>query len=148
MHHTITILNGPNLNLLGTREPEIYGTTTLEDIKAMCVEAARKLGYTIHFRQTNHEGQLIDWVQEAAEESAGIIINAAGYTHTSVALHDALKAVKLPVIEVHISDPKTREPFRHHSYIEPVAKKTICGHGAKGYVLAIEALAELVGNTK
>lgn len=137
----IAILNGPNLNLLGSREPEIYGTTTLADIEAMCREAAAKHGFALDFKQTNHEGQLIDWVQEAGEEAAGIIINAAGYTHTSVALHDALKAVKIPVIEVHISDPKAREAFRHHSYIESVAKKSIVGQGAKGYVLAIEALA-------
>ncbi len=137
---TITILNGPNLNLLGTREPEIYGTTTLADIEAMCREAGKKHGFDVDFRQTNHEGVLIDWVQEAGRTSAGIIINAAGYTHTSVALYDALKAVKIPIIEVHISDPKTREAFRHHSYIEPVAARSICGQGAKGYVMAIEAL--------
>ena len=145
MSKTITILNGPNLNLLGTREPEIYGATTLADIEAMCVEAAQKAGFTVDFRQSNHEGDLIDWVQEAGRVAAGIIINAGGYTHTSVALHDALRAVKIPIIEVHISDPKTREPFRHLSYIEPVAKQSICGQGAKGYVLAVEALAELVG---
>ena len=140
MDRTITILNGPNLNLLGTREPQIYGTVTLAQIEGMCRETAEKYGFEIDFRQSNHEGDLIDWVQEAARNSAGIIINAGGYTHTSVALHDALKAVSIPVIEVHLSDPKTREPFRHHSYIEPVAKKTISGKGAQGYVLAIEAL--------
>lgn len=145
MTRTILILNGPNLNLLGTREPEIYGTTTLADIEKLSGEAAKKAGFSVDFRQSNHEGELIDWVQEAGRKgAAGIIINAAGYTHTSVALHDALKAVKIPVIEVHLSDPKTREPFRHHSYIESVAKKSIVGQGAKGYVLAIEALAELV----
>jgi 3-dehydroquinate dehydratase-2 len=146
MSHTITIVNGPNLNLLGTREPEIYGTTTLADIKNMCVAAAKRHGYIIHFKQSNHEGDLIDWVQAAAQDSSGIIINAAGYTHTSVALHDALKAVKIPIIEVHISDPKTREPFRHHSYIEAVAAKSIVGQGAQGYVLAIEALVEVLAN--
>lgn len=140
MDRTITILNGPNLNLLGTREPQIYGTVTLAQIEGMCRETAEKYGFEIDFRQSNHEGDLIDWVQEAGRNSAGIIINAGGYTHTSVALHDALKAVSIPVIEVHLSDPKTREPFRHHSYIEPVAKKTISGKGAQGYVLAIEAL--------
>ena len=139
MSKIITILNGPNLNLLGTREPEIYGTTTLADIEKMCAEAAKKAGFTIDFKQSNHEGQLIDWVQQA-KDSAGIVINAAGYTHTSVALHDALKAVKVPVIEVHISDPKKREKFRHHSFIEAVATKSIVGQGAQGYVLAIEAL--------
>lgn len=141
MHKIITVLNGPNLNLLGTREPEIYGTTTLDEIEAMCREAAKKHGFDLVFWQSNHEGELIDWVQEAGVTAAGIIINAAGYTHTSVALHDALKAVKIPVIEVHLSDPKTREPFRHFSFIESVAKKTIVGQGAKGYVMAIEALA-------
>ena len=140
MDRTITILNGPNLNLLGTREPQIYGTVTLAQIEDMCREAAEKHGFMVDCRQSNHEGDLIDWVQEAGRNSAGIIINAGGYTHTSVALHDALKAVSIPVIEVHLSDPKTREPFRHHSYIEPVAKKTISGKGAQGYVLAIEAL--------
>ena len=142
MSKKITILNGPNLNLLGTREPEIYGRETLADIEKMCVEAAQKVGFSIDFKQSNHEGDLIDWVQQAGRESAGIIINAGGYTHTSVALHDALRAVKIPIIEVHLSDPKTREPFRHHSFIESVAKQSICGLGAKGYVLAIEALAQ------
>lgn len=141
MSKTITILNGPNLNLLGTREPEIYGTTTLKDIEGMCAEAAKKAGFSIDFKQSNHEGQLIDWVQEAGKAGSPIIINAGGYTHTSVALHDALKAVKVPIIEVHLSDPKARESFRHHSFIEAVATKSIVGQGAKGYVLAIEALA-------
>lgn len=144
MTRKITILNGPNLNLLGTREPEIYGHDTLEDIEKLCFHAADKHGLVVDFKQSNHEGVLIDWVQEAGEDSSSIIINAAGYTHTSVALHDALKAVKIPVIEVHLSDPKAREPFRHHSYIEPVAKKTIVGLGAKGYVLAIDTLAEML----
>lgn len=140
MAKPIYILNGPNLNLLGTREPEIYGSTTLEDIRALCEAAAAAHGQAIEFRQSNHEGVLIDWVQEARTESAGIIINAGGYTHTSVALHDALRAVTVPIIEVHISDPKTREPFRHHSYIEPVARQSICGKGAAGYVEALAAL--------
>jgi 3-dehydroquinate dehydratase-2 len=140
MSKTITILNGPNLNLLGTREPEIYGTTTLADIEKMCAVAAKKAGFSIDFKQSNHEGDLIDWVQEAGRNGSPIVINAGGYTHTSVALHDALKAVKVPVIEVHLSDPKKREEFRHYSYIESVAKKSIVGQGAKGYVLAIEAL--------
>jgi 3-dehydroquinate dehydratase-2 len=140
----LLILNGPNLNLLGVREPEIYGTTTLNDIEKLCIQTAQKHGLAVDFRQSNHEGTLIDWVQEARDTHAGIIINAGGYTHTSVALHDALKAVNLPVIEVHISDPKTREAFRHHSYIEPVAKQSIVGKGAQGYVLAIDALAALL----
>lgn len=143
MSKVIFILNGPNLNLLGTREPEIYGTTTLADIEKLCRDAAQKAGFSVDFRQSNHEGDLIDWVQQAGREAVGIIINAGGYTHTSVALHDALKSVNIPIIEVHLSDPKAREEFRHHSFIESVAKKSICGLGAKGYVLAIEALASL-----
>lgn len=144
MSKKITILNGPNLNLLGTREPAIYGSTTLADIEAMCAEAASKHGLAIDFRQSNHEGDLIDWVQEAGKNAAGLIINAGGYTHTSVALHDALRAISVPIIEVHLSDPKTREPFRHHSFVEAVAKESICGKGAQGYVLAITALSKLV----
>lgn len=148
MSTTIAILNGPNLNLLGTREPEIYGTTTLDEIEKLCQKTAEKHGLDIDFNQSNHEGDLIDWVQLAGREASGIIINAAGYTHTSIALHDALKAVKIPVIEVHLSDPKTREPFRHHSFIEPVAKKSICGLGAQGYVLAIEAISDIIAGSK
>ncbi len=140
MAKPIFILNGPNLNLLGTREPEIYGSSTLADIEAMCAAAAASHGAAIDFRQTNHEGVLIDWVQEARGAASGMIINAGGYTHTSVALHDALRAVDIPIIEVHLSDPKTREPFRHHSYIEPVARQSICGKGAAGYVDALTAL--------
>ncbi|MFO0069405.1 MAG: type II 3-dehydroquinate dehydratase [Alphaproteobacteria bacterium] len=141
MTKTITILNGPNLNLLGTREPEIYGTTTLAEIEKSCIAAAKKAGFRVDFKQSNHEGDLIDWVQQAGRDGvAGIIINAGGYTHTSVALHDALRAVKIPIIEVHLSDPKTHEKFRHHSFIEAVARKSICGLGPKGYELAIEAL--------
>lgn len=144
MSRKILVLNGPNLNLLGEREPEIYGTTTLADIEKLCVESAKKHGLSIDFRQSNHEGELIDWVHASRKSHAGIIINAGGYTHTSVALHDALKAVTIPIIEVHISDPKARESFRHHSYIEAVAKETICGKGAQGYALAIDAIAKLV----
>lgn len=142
MSKKITILNGPNLNLLGTREPHIYGSTTLAEVEGMCREVAGKHGFSIDFKQSNHEGALIDWVQQAGREGSPIIINAGGYTHTSVALHDALKAVSVPIIEVHISDPKTREPFRHHSFIEAVAQQSICGHGPQGYVMAIEALAK------
>ena len=145
MSKKIIVLNGPNLNLLGTREPEIYGHETLADIQALCERTASAYGWGVDFRQSNHEGVLIDWVQEAGRDgSLGILINAGGYTHTSVALHDALRAVKLPIIEVHLSDPKTREAFRHHSYIEPVAKQSICGHGAQGYAMAIDALSELL----
>ena len=141
---TILILNGPNLNLLGTREPEIYGAQTLADVKTLCTEKATSLGYEIDFRQTNHEGQLVDWVQEALSGFDGVIINAAAYTHTSVALHDALKMLSIPIIEVHISDPKTREEFRHISYVEPVASAIISGQGVQGYILALEKLKELL----
>jgi 3-dehydroquinate dehydratase-2 len=141
---TITILNGPNLNLLGTREPEIYGTTTLADIQGMCESAALKQGLSVVFKQSNHEGELVDWVQQAGRESAGIIVNAGAYTHTSVALHDALKSVAIPIIEVHLSNPHAREAFRHHSYVSSLAKGVICGLGARGYVVAVDALGELV----
>lgn len=144
MSKKITVLNGPNLNLLGTREPEIYGSTTLADIDAMCRDEAAKHGLSAECKQSNHEGVLIDWVQQAGRDAAGIIINAGGYTHTSVALHDALRAVSIPIIEVHLSEPKNREPFRHHSYIEAVAKQTISGKGADGYIQAIAAIAALV----
>lgn len=142
----ILILNGPNLNFLGLREPDIYGHTTLADIEAMCHDAAKTRGLMIDFRQSNHEGQLVDWIQEARGKVAGVIINAAAYTHTSVAIHDALKLLdNTPIVEVHISNPKEREEFRHFSYIEPVACAHILGHGAQGYVMAVEALAERLG---
>ena len=144
MAKSVLILNGPNLNMLGAREPEIYGNTTLEEIKALCEKRASELQMAVDFRQSNHEGELIDWIQVAPKTAQGIIINAGGYTHTSIAIHDALRAVAVPIIEVHISDPKRREPFRHHSYIEPLAKKSIVGMGAKGYVLALNALAEWI----
>ena len=140
----ILILTGPNLNLLGTREPEIYGTTTLQDIEKMCVEYAVKNNQEIDFRQSNHEGFLIDWIQEALKGFDGLVINAAAYTHTSIAIHDALKMLDIPIIEVHISDPETREEFRHHSFITPLAKSVIKGHGAKGYVEALELLHKIV----
>ena len=136
---TITILNGPNLNLLGTREPGIYGDLTLKDLEALCVEAGKTLGVAVDFKQSNHEGELIDWIQ-AAKTSKGIIINAGGYTHSSVAIHDALRSVGVPIIEVHLSNVYAREEFRHTSLISPLAKGVICGLGAKGYVLAMEAL--------
>lgn len=140
----ILILNGPNLNLLGTREPEIYGRDTLADIEALCAEKAQAMGVTIDFRQSNHEGELVEWIQGAREGVDGVIINAAAYTHTSVAIHDALKNLSCPIIEVHLSDPKSREEFRHKSYIEPLAADVITGQGAKGYVLALEKLSELL----
>jgi 3-dehydroquinate dehydratase-2 len=136
----ILILNGPNLNMLGVREPEIYGHETLDDIKGLCMEEAAKLGVAIDFRQSNHEGELVTWIQEARGSYAGLIINAAAYTHTSVAIHDALKLLDMPIAEVHLSDPKTREGFRHLSYVEPVASIHIAGKGAAGYTEALRAL--------
>ncbi len=143
----ILVLNGPNLNMLGLREPEIYGSDTLGDIKDLCAQTAEEHGFDLDFRQSNHEGELVTWIQEAAQKTAlkGIVINAAAYTHTSVAIHDALKLVKAPIIEVHISDPKSRESFRHLSYIEPLAASVIAGHGAKGYKMAIDQIASMVG---
>lgn len=140
----IMIFNGPNLNMLGTREPDIYGTMTLRQIKNMCENHASEIGVMVDFRQSNHEGELITWIQEARQRANGIIINAAGYTHTSVAIHDALKLTDLPIIELHLSDPKKREAFRHHSYIEPLAKAVFAGHGPQGYIMAIDKMAELV----
>ena len=140
----ILILNGPNLNLLGTREPQIYGSDKLSDVKALCDAKAIDLGFEVDFRQSNHEGTLVDWIQEALAGFSGLIINAAAYTHTSVAIHDALKALSIPIIEVHISDPKTREEFRHISYLEPVAADVIAGKGVQGYILALEKLKELL----
>lgn len=140
----IAVLNGPNLNLLGTRQPEIYGATTLDDVEALCAETAEELGLAIDFRQTNGEGELITWVQECRGRAAGIVINPAGYSHTSVALMDALAAVDLPVVEVHISNIHRREEFRHHSFVSRVAAGVICGLGVQGYALALRAMAELV----
>ena len=140
----VLILNGPNLNLLGRREPEIYGHTTLEEIGRNCVDKAGGLGLRVDFRQSNHEGELVEWIQQAVlnEGVRGIIINAAAYTHTSVAIHDALKMFDRPVVEVHLSDPKQRESFRHFSFITSVAAHEICGQGAQGYDLALEWLAQ------
>ncbi len=141
----VLILNGPNLNLLGTREPEIYGTTTLADIELLCFSAAKKLGLVVDFRQSNHEGTLIDWVQTANAKFDGIVINAGGYTHSSVALMDALLACGLPVYEVHLSNIFRREDFRHHSYVSLAATGVICGLGATGYTLALQAFATAQG---
>ncbi len=146
MTTTLTILNGPNLNMLGQREPEIYGATTLADIEQRCAAMAQQRGVTLVFKQTNHEGELVEWVQQAGRDAAaGLIINAGAYTHTSVALHDALKTVRVPIIEVHLSNIYQREPFRHHSYVSPVAKGVICGLGAQGYLLAMDALLSEAG---
>ena len=137
----VLILNGPNLNLLGLREPEIYGRTTLAELEELCAAWAKPLGFAVDFRQSNTEGVLVDWIQESREAFSGLILNAGAYTHTSVALYDALKAVPTPAVEVHLSNPFAREPFRHHSYISPAAIGVICGFGAAGYRLALEALA-------
>lgn len=140
----ILILNGPNLNMLGRREPEIYGTATLEDVCALCEDKAKALGHSIDFRQSNHEGVLVDWIQEAMDNFDGIIINAAAYTHTSLAIYDALKMTGKPVLEVHISDPEKREEYRHKSFITPLAKQVIKGQGVQGYVLALEAFSTIL----
>jgi 3-dehydroquinate dehydratase-2 len=144
MRKTIFVLNGPNLNLLGLREPEIYGRKTLADIEADCRRLAGELGLEIEFRQSNHEGVLVDWIQEARERSAAIILNPAGFTTTSIAILDALKMFQGPIVEVHLSNIHQREAFRHRSYVSLVAKGVICGLGARGYLLALEALAELL----
>lgn len=143
MAKPVYILNGPNLNLLGTREPEIYGAATLCDIEAAARARAKAAGLKIEFRQSNAEGDLVDWIQEAGKNGSGIIINAGAYTHTSLAILDALKAAPVPAIEVHLSNIFQREPFRHHSYVSPAAHGLICGFGAHGYELAIDALAKL-----
>ena len=140
----VYVLNGPNLNLLGTREPEIYGSDTLDDIAGMLEDQARGLGLTIDMRQSNHEGHLIDWLHEAnAVGAKAVLLNAGGYTHTSIALLDAIRSITVPVFEVHLSDPKTREPFRHHSFVAPGAVASFCGHGARSYALALDAAAAL-----
>jgi 3-dehydroquinate dehydratase-2 len=141
---TILVINGPNLNLLGVREPATYGRETLADIEEACLEAAAALRLEVEFRQSNHEGQLVDWIQEARESADGIVINAAGYTHTSVAIRDALVASELPVVEVHLSNIYKREPFRHHSFISAIASGVIAGFGGHGYELALEAMARLL----
>lgn len=138
----ILILNGPNLNMLGTREPEVYGSQTLDDIETLCAAHASSLGSELDFRQSNHEGELVDWIQETREKHDGLIINAGAFTHTSVALHDALMAIDKPIIEVHLSNVFQREEFRHHSYISKPAKGVLCGFGSQGYVMALDAMAE------
>lgn len=141
---TVFVLNGPNLNLLGVRDPSVYGHDTLADIEERCLARAAALDLSIDFRQSNHEGQLVDWIQEARESADGIILNAGALTHTSVAVLDALLATGLPVIEVHLSNIFRRERFRHHSYVSLAARGVICGLGAQGYELALEAIASLI----
>lgn len=144
--HSILILNGPNLNMLGTREPDMYGTATLKDIQKLCEDTAEQLGLTVDFRQSNHEGELITWIQEAKETNVykGLVVNAAAYTHSSIGIHDALKLLDIPIIEVHLSNPKEREDFRHISLIEPVAEQVIAGKGPEGYKMALEALSNII----
>ena len=138
----VVVLNGPNLNMLGLRQPHIYGSATLDDVEQLCADTADQLGLAIEFRQTNGEGELITWVQDCRGRAAGIVINPAGYSHTSVALLDALLAVELPVIEVHISNIHKRDEFRHHSFVSKAATGVICGLGIRGYAMALEALAD------
>jgi 3-dehydroquinate dehydratase-2 len=146
MAKTIYVLNGPNLNLLGTREPEKYGRATLKDVEALCRKTAERHGFIVECRQSNREGELIDWIHEArAKKAAGIIINAGGYSHSSVSIHDALLAVNMPIVEVHITNIYARENFRHHSLVAAAAKATLCGFGVEGYALAITGLAAMVG---
>lgn len=141
---TIYVLNGPNLNMLGQREPEIYGSDTLDDIAGALEDRARELGLAVEIRQSNHEGHIVDWLQEAnAKGAKAVILNAAGFTHTSVAIHDTIKGIEVPVIEVHLSNPHAREPFRHRSYVSPVARGVVAGFGALGYQLALDAAARL-----
>jgi 3-dehydroquinate dehydratase II len=144
MPKPIFVLNGPNLNLLGVREPAIYGSETLADVGRRTQARAQALGLAVDFRQSNHEGELVDWIQEARESASGVILNAGALTHTSVAILDALNAAEKPVIELHLSNVFRREAFRHHSYVSAAAQGVICGFGAKGYELAIEAMANIL----
>ena len=141
----IYCLNGPNLNLLGTREPEIYGTTTLSDIETLCQTITDARGASLVFRQTNHEGELVEWIQEAGKEALALVLNAAAYTHTSVAVHDALKAIACPKVEIHLSNPATRELFRKTNYVSPAVDASIAGLGAYGYELAMQSAFQLAG---
>ncbi len=146
MPNTVYVLNGPNLNLLGTREPELYGRATLADVEKLCRATAQRFGLAVEFRQSNHEGEIVDWIQQArAEKAAGLIINPAGYTTTSIAILDALYTMEAPVIEVHITNIHARESFRHDSYVSRAARAVICGFGIEGYALAINGLAALIG---
>lgn len=146
MTGAVFVLNGPNLNLLGVREPEIYGRATLADIEAAARSHGEKIGLAVDFRQSNHEGELVSWVQEAMGKAAGVIINPGAYTHTSIALHDALKAVAAPRIELHLSNVHAREPFRRVSFVSPAVDAIICGLGADGYILALDAMRRLIDN--
>lgn len=145
---TLLVLNGPNLNLLGTREPQVYGTQTLADVESLCLKACAAHGLKLDFRQSNHEGELVEYLHEAGRAQSagtllGVVLNAGAYTHTSVALHDAIKGAGVTVIELHISNVHAREPFRHHSYISPVARAVMAGFGVQGYALAIDGLVAM-----
>jgi 3-dehydroquinate dehydratase II len=145
MPKTVYVLNGPNLNLLGTREPELYGRATLADVEKLCRETAKRHGLAVVFRQSNHEGEIVDWIQEArAKKAVGLIINPAGYTTTSIAILDALFMLEVPIIEVHITNIHKREEFRHHSYISKAARAVIAGCGVQGYALAIAGVADMI----
>ncbi|MBV2131682.1 type II 3-dehydroquinate dehydratase [Pseudomonas sp. MAP12] len=144
MSHLILVLNGPNLNMLGTREPDTYGHETLADVEVLCQRTASECGLEVEFRQTNHEGQLIDWIHQARSRCAGILINPGAWTHTSVAIRDALVAAELPVIEVHISNVHKREEFRHHSFVSGVAVGVLCGFGTHGYRMGLTHFAHLL----
>jgi 3-dehydroquinate dehydratase-2 len=148
MSKPIYVLNGPNLNRLGTREPEIYGRTTLGEVEAMCLARAKERGHEIVFRQTNWEGQIVEWVHEAIDRGSGIVINPAGFTSTSITLLDALKMFPGPIVEIHISNLHKREPWRHHSYVSLVATAVMAGFGVHGYVLAIEGIAGMIAGAK
>ena len=144
MSDTVYVINGPNLNLLGTREPEKYGRATLADVETLCREAARRHGLAVEFRQSNREGEIVDWIQEAGRSKAvGIVLNAAAYSHTSIAILDAIAAAPVPTVEVHITNIHAREEFRRHSYVSRVSKAVLCGFGIDGYALAIEGLAAM-----
>lgn len=146
MPNTVYVLNGPNLNLLGMREPSLYGHATLADVEKLCRATAQRFGLGVEFRQSNHEGQIIDWIQQArAEKAVGLLINPAGFTTTSISILDALYTLEVPVIEIHITNIHARESFRHDSYVSKVARAVICGFGAEGYALAISGLAALIG---
>jgi 3-dehydroquinate dehydratase-2 len=144
----VYVLNGPNLNMLGLREPDVYGKETLSSLEVRCRRRAQALGLDISFRQSNVEGELVSWIQEARSAASGLILNAAAYTHTSIAIHDALKAAQLPIIEVHLTNIYKREPFRHHSYVSPVADGVLCGFGGQGYELAIDAIHKILTDKK
>ena len=144
----VYVINGPNLNMLGLREPDVYGKDTLAGLEERCRLKAKALGLDISFRQSNVEGELVSWIQEARSVASGLILNAAAYTHTSIAIHDALKVAQIPIIEVHLTNIHKREPFRHHSYVSPVADGVLCGFGAHGYELAIDAIHKILTEKK